>query len=152
MKGKYILSGLLMVALVIGGTGYGVAADSGGKVTGGGTFNHAGPPSSYANFGDKISFGFNGQTKNGVVKGQFQLVNHDKGIKMHGTFDTYNGNGPNVYLAGECSINGTNEPFRVRIATGAPWEVIQIWIGDSSPAEGDIYGHIYKGNITKHDK
>ena len=150
MKAKYILSGLLMVALVIGGMGYGVAADSGGKVTGGGTFNHAGWPSDYASPGDKISFGFNGQRLDNGAKGQFQLINHTSGMKMHGTFSTYNEQGPNVTLDG--SINGTNESFRVRVATGAGWEEIYIWIGDPLPSQPQIYGQVYKGNITRHKK
>ena len=154
MKAKYILSGLLMVALVIGGTGYGVAADSGDKVkvTGGGTFNQ-GWSSDYASPGDKISFGFNGQRlDNGEAKGQFQLINHskDKGMKMHGTFDTYEANGSRVVLDGQCSIGS----FHVETSTGGSWETIWIWIG-ASPYQmpPHIWGQTREaGNITKHNK
>ena len=156
MKAKYILSGLLMVALVIGGTGYGVAAKAEGKVTGGGTFTHAAWPSDYANFGDKISFGFNGQRlNNGEAKGQFQLVNHDKGIKIHGTFSSYEVNGARVKLDGQCSINGADVPFHVETSTLASWETIWIWIGTNppyNPSAAHFWGQIYKGNITKHNK
>ena len=154
MKAKYILSGLLMVALVIGGMGYDVAAKAGDKVrdkvTGGGTFINEGPPDGqYVDYLDKISFGFNGQAKNGVVKGQFQLTNQNTGKEMHGTFGTYVVTNPYwVEFAGECSINGTNESFRVKIITGGSTERIWIWIG----SEPHIYGEIEKGNITRHEK
>ena len=157
MKAKYILSGLLMVALVIGGTGYGVAADSGGKVTGGGTFiNTAGGSNDYASPGNKISFGFNGQRLDNGAKGQFQLVNHDKRMRLHGTFDTYDvipqGSRVVVVLGGECSIDGANGSFRAEITARTSFEIIEIWIGDSPSSLPHIKGQIYKGNITKHEK
>ena len=152
MKAKYILSGLLMVALVIGGMGYDVAAKAGDKVkvTGGGTFNNnLFQSNDYADPEDKISFGFNGQSLNngnGEAKGQFQLVNHTKGKKMHWTFSSYEANGARVKLAGECSINGANVPFHVETSAFGSWEVIEIWIGGSLI----IKGQVRKGNITKH--
>ncbi len=154
MKAKYLLVSLLIMALVMGGTGYSVSADSGDKVTGGGTFINWTPPNEYAQPEDKISFGFNAQITNGEAKGQLNLVNHNSGLKLKGTITDVTLNGT---LGAQ--INGTLEgsgiDFYIIIqdsGNGANTDIISIYFGDiSGPPE--IYGSWskgIKGNIQKH--
>ena len=148
MKGKYILVSLLLVALVMGGTGYSVSAGPGDKATGGGTFIHSGQSNGYASPGDKISFGFNAQSQGNGAKGQFHLINHASGMKVSGTISNYT---PGYYLdatlAGTCTVYGD---FNVIISDWGPEvDKIDIFFGDIDwPA--DISGFLVKGNIQKH--
>ena len=161
MKGKYILVSLLLVALVMGGTGYGVSAGSGGKVTGGGTFTNEaivlpwmGPPSPYANFGDKISFGFTAQSQGNGVKGQFHLTNHDSGMKVSGTVSAYSVTTSWVEISGPCSIDGVSTSFWAKLSDGGEGagpsdRVVGIWFDDPD-GNPDIKGRLAKGNVQKH--
>ena len=154
MKGKYILVSLLLVALVMGVTGYSVSAGSGDKVTGGGTFINWTAPNEYAQPGDKISFGFNAQIKNGEAKGQFNLINHNSGLKIDGTISNVSYTGP---LTAELSgtLEGSGIDFYVIIqdgGNGANTDVISIYFDDIS-GRPEIYGSWskgIKGNIQKH--
>lgn len=160
MKAKYLLFSLLIMALVMGGTGYSVSAGSGDKVTGGGTFINISwlwpTPSPYANVGDKISFGFNAQSQGNGAKGQFHLINHTKGIKAFGTISEFSAS-PDWDIEGTCLIDGVEKSFRVKITDdgeggggGPGWnDKIEIWFGDNT-GQPDIKGQLAKGNIQKH--
>ncbi|MBL7126138.1 MAG: hypothetical protein ISS58_02870 [Dehalococcoidales bacterium] len=151
MKGKYLLVSLLLVALVMGGTGYGVSAGSGDKATGGGTFIHSGSSSDYASLEDKISFGFNAQSQGNGAKGQFHLINHDSGMKVSGTVSDYTpGYFLDATLSGTCTVDGNPRDFNVIISDWGPGtDKIDIFFGDIVwPA--DISGFVTKGNIQKH--
>jgi hypothetical protein len=161
MKAKYILVSLLLVALVMGGTGYGVAAGSGGKVTGGGTFPNLTPVNDYANPLDKISLGFNAQGQGDNVKGQFHLINHDSGMKVSGTVSELIDFGSIVSFNGPCSIDGEESYFWAEMVTdggeGKGAVSDNIWI--SFGAEPSVPPHIAGligvgnqggGNIQKH--
>ena len=151
MKAKYILVGLLMVALVMGGTGYGVSAGSGDKVTGGGRFDNLGGWGSlYA--GDKVSFNLQVYLLDGgAADGKFQLINHDEGTKQTGSFSSYSVvQGYKLMLVG--SIDG-GASLNVEIIESAEpgFDTIQIWIGKTpSPQNIDYKGQVGKGNIQWH--
>ncbi|MBU2535043.1 MAG: post-COAP-1 domain-containing protein [Chloroflexota bacterium] len=153
MKAKYILVGLLMVALVMGGTGYSVSAGPGDKVTGGGTFINWTYPNDYAQPGDKVSFGFNAQITNGEAKGQFNLVNHNSGLKLKGTITDVIPSTLGAQLNG--TLEGSGIDFYVIIqdgGNGANTDVISIYFDDIS-GRPEIYGSWskgIKGNIQKH--
>ncbi len=158
MKAKYILSGLLMVALVIGGMGYDVAAKAGDKITGGGTFTCY---SGNLDYNDHImSFGFNAKDLGaGKGKGQFTLIDHTAKTKIFGTISGYSASLFSVSLEGMCSIDGVETSFRARVkdkGEGKPsnkLDVIEIWFGGNT-GRPDIYGQIGgeegKGNIQRH--
>ena len=160
MKAKYILVSLLLVALVMGGTGYSVSAGSGDKVTGGGTFTQEAftppwldlPPNPYGDLGDRMSFGFNAQGQENGAKGQFHLINHDSGMKVSGTVSEISVAGGTVLIAGTCSIDGVPTDFWAELIDGGEGSSdneVRIWFVDN---EGpyDILGHLAKGNIQKH--
>jgi len=151
MKAKYILVSLLMVALVMGGTGYSVSAGSGDKATGGGTFTHSGPSSDYASPGDKISFGFNAQGQGDGAKGQFHLINHTSGVKVSGTISNYTpGFFLDATLAGTYTLDGETGNFNVIIDDwGSKVDKIDIFFGEID-WPSDISGFVVKGNIQKH--
>ena len=155
MKGKYLLVGLLIAVLAIGGTGYGVSAGSGDKVTGGGTFYHNGwLPTPYATNGDKISFGFNAQSQGDDAKGHLHLVNNTSGMKVSGTVSEISVSGGIVRFSGECSIDGVPTVFWAEVSDGGEggdsYDVIMgIWFGSKGPRP-DISGQLDKGNIQKH--
>ena len=96
MKARYGLVICLVAVLALTGVGC--------KATGGGWFideltQH------------KITFGFNGQSTSdepvATAKGQFQLVDHDSKMRIHGTFEgTYRDDASEFW--GTCSINGTD--------------------------------------------
>ena len=160
MKKKYILVSLLMVALVMGGTGYGVSAGSGDKVTGGGTFPNATGENDYANPLDKISFGFNAQSQGNGAKGQFHLINHDSGMKVSGTIsELKDWGGSWVSFNGPCLIDGEVSYFWAEMVTdggegkGANSDMIFIHFGEE-PGPPHItgllgVGALGKGNIQK---
>lgn len=131
MKGKYILVSLLLVALVMGGTGYGVSAGSGDKVTGGGTFPNLTDANKYANPLDKISFGFNAQSQGNGAKGQFHLINHNSGMKVSGTVSELMDWGSMVSFNGPCSIDGVESYF---------WAE---WVMDGGEGNGAAYDQIF---------
>jgi len=153
MKAKYLLVSLLMVALVMGGTGYSVSAGSGDKVTGGGRFNSIvwGPYQ-----GDKVSF--NLQTyllDSDAADGKFQLINHNAGTKLSGSFSSYSvGITGRLSLTGTCSIDGgASQSLYVEILESAEpfFDTIQIWIDKTpSPQNMDYKGQVGKGNIQWH--
>ena len=157
MKKKYILVSLLMVALVMGGTGYSVSAGSGDKVTGGGTFPNATDENDYANPLDKISFGFNAQGQGDNVKGQFHLINHDSGMKVSGTVSELIDFGSMVSFNGPCSIDGVESYFWAEWVTdggegkGAAADQIFIYFGAKSGPPHIVgllgVGALGKGNI-----
>jgi len=159
MKAKYILVGLLLVTLMISGTGYSVAAGSGDKVTGGGTFTQQVvtppwlPPNPYGAFGDKMSFGFTAQSDENGAKGQFHLINHDSGMKISGTVSACSATS-SVQISGTCSVEGAETSFRAKLTDGgegAGYDEVKIWFGaNTNPAKPDIYGQLAKGNIQKH--
>lgn len=150
MKAKYLLFSLLIMALVMGGTGYSVSAGSGDKVTGGGTFiNNS--QSDYASPGDKISFGFNAQGQGNGAKGQFHLINHTLGVKVSATISSFTpGNYLDATLAGTYTLDGETGNFNVIISDWGPKvDKIDIFFGDIDwPA--DISGFVVKGNIQIH--
>jgi hypothetical protein len=160
MKAKYILVSLLLVALVMGGTGYSVSAGSGDKATGGGTFTQkvaTSPledPNPYGALGDKISFGFNAQSQGDGAKGRFTLINHNSGMKVFGTVSACSAPNSSVQIAGTCSIDGSEKSFRAKLTDGGEgsgYDEVRIWFGDNTnPLKPDIYGLLYKGNIQKH--
>ena len=153
MKKKYILVSLLLVALVMTGTGYGVAAGSGVKATGGGTLiNNTGYPSDYASWGDKISFGFSAQDQGNGAKGQFHLINHASGMKVSGTISQCTVMGSWVSLNGSCSIDGVETSFWADLTDGGEpsYDLIMgIWFGSKNKPP-DIFGTLEKGNIQSH--
>lgn len=151
MKAKYILVSLLLVALVMGGTGYGVSAGSGDKATGGGTFEHNAFPTTYASPGDKISFGFNAQGQGDGAKGQFHLINHNSGLKISATITYINAPTSTAIIKGTCLIDGTPTELEAYLSDGgegkwAGWETVQIWLGGTTA----FYGQLSKGNVQKH--
>jgi hypothetical protein len=159
MKKKYILVSLLMVALVMGGTGYSVSAGSGDKVTGGGTFPNATDENDSANPLDKISFGFNAQGQGDNVKGQFHLINHNSGMKVSGTVSEFIDFGSWVSFNGPCLIDGEESYFWAEMVTdggegkGANSDMIFIHFGEE-PGPPHIVGllgvgALGKGNIQK---
>ena len=153
MKAKYILVSLLLVALVMGGTGYSVSAGSGVKATGGGTFEHDAWATSYASPGDKISFGFSAQDQGNGAKGQFHLINHASGMKVSGTISECEAFGGTVRFNGPCSIDGEESYFWAEVVDGGEgnwgFDLVRINFDDNSPP-WDIYGQMEKGNIQKH--
>ena len=154
MKAKYILVSLLLVALVMGGTGYGVSAGSGSKVTGGGTFYHNAYPTTYATPGDKISFGFNAQSQGSGAKGQFHLTNHNSGMKVSGTISQCMVMGSLIFLSGSCSVDGVPTSFWVDLNDGGEGGVsydliMGVWFG-SKTGKPAIFGQLDKGNIQSH--
>ncbi len=158
MKAKYILVSLLLVALVMGGTGYSVSAGSGDKVTGGGTFTQerfilpGGDPNPYGDFGDKISFGFNAQSQGNGVKGQFHLINHDSGMKVFGTVSEISVPGSVILISGPCSIDGVPTDFWAELIDGGEGsndDTVGIRFVDND-GPYDILGYLAKGNVQKH--
>ena len=160
MKAKYILVSLLLVALVMGGTGYGVSAGSGVKATGGGTFTQDvftfpfEDQNPYGDRGDKISFSFNAQG-NGAVKGQFHLINHNSGLKISGTVSEVSVSNNTAEIAGTCWVNGTQTSFRLQVLDGGEGygseQPVSIWFGgNTDPWKPDIKGDLAKGNVQKH--
>ena len=154
MKKKYILVSLLMVALVMGGTGYSVSAGSGDKVTGGGTFEQ-GFPTPYADSGDKISFGFNAQGEGDDAKGHFHLVNHNTGMKVSATISKIiSSTAFFMTVEGTCLINGEETKFEAKLEDrgeggggGAySWDILTIWLD----GEKAFSGLLFKGNIQVH--
>ena len=155
MKAKYILVSLLLVALVMAGTGYSVSAGYGDKVTGGGTFEHNAFPTTYASPGDKISFGFNAQGQNnGSAKGQFHLINHDSGMKIFGTISECSIDFSWIIIEGTCLIDGVPTPFWARLNDGSEgsggYDLVRIGFGGTTWPSIDIYGQLSKGNIQWH--
>ncbi len=154
MKAKYILVSLLMVALVMTGTGYSVNAGSGDKITGGGRFTNISGVSPYV--GDKVSF--NLQTyllDDGAADGKFQLINHDEKMKLSGSFTSYSVSGYGVMLVGSID-GGASQPLYVLILESAEpgFDKIDIWIGKTPPTKPttgmDYKGQVGKGNIQWH--
>ena len=161
MKAKYILVSLLLVALVMGGTGYSVSAGSGVKATGGGTFTQDvftftwEDPNPYGDYGDKISFGFNAQGQGDGVKGQFHLINNDSGLKISGTVSEVSVSNNTAQIAGTCWVNGTQTSFRLQVLDGGEGygseQPVSIWFGgNTDPLKADIKGDLAKGNVQKH--
>lgn len=155
MKAKYVLVSLLLVALMVSGTGYGVSAGEGVKATGGGTFVHNAWPTNYAAPGDKISFGFSAQDQGNGAKGQFHLINHNSGMKVSGTISGCKVMGALISLTGSCSIDGGAEmPYWVDLSDGgeggASYDVVMgVWFGSKSGPPA-IFGQLDKGNIQSH--
>ncbi|NIN34418.1 MAG: hypothetical protein GTO60_04720 [Gammaproteobacteria bacterium] len=156
MKAKYVLVSLLMIAVMLAGTGYGVSAGSGDKATGGGTFvNIAGGwnPSPYADYGDKISFGFNAQG-NSAVYGQFHLINHTSGMKAFGTVSEISfASAGMLRFSGTCSIDGVETAYWAEVVDGGEgawsgYDLVRIRFVDNA-GPYDIYGQLSKGNIQK---
>ncbi len=155
MKAKYILVSLLLVTLMISGTGYGVAAGSGDKATGGGTFINWTYPNDYAQPGDKISFGFNAQKTNGEAKGQLNLVNHNSGLKLKGTITDVIPSTLGAQINGKLEGSGINFYIIIQDSgNGANTDVIEIYFADGDESDRpEIYGSWsegIKGNIQKH--
>ncbi len=145
MKAKYILVSLLLVALVMGGTGYGVAAGSVTKITGGGSFVN---DLFGQNYGDKISFKLNTTFSGQGAAGQFQLINHDAKTKLQGSFSEYNKLGTWVDLYGTCSIDGEGpHDLRLRLVDrgSAVYDILYVYIDGSMTYHG---GRDSNGNIT----
>ncbi len=154
MKAKYVLVSLLLVALMISGTGYGVSAGSGSKVTGGGTFVHNAWPTAYAAPGDKISFGFSAQDQGNGAKGQFHLINHNSGMKVSGTISQCNVMGSLIFLSGSCVVDGVPTTYWVDLSDGgeggASYDLVMgVWFGSKSGPPA-IFGQLDKGNIQSH--
>ena len=154
MKAKYILVGLLMVALVMGGTGYSVSAGSGDKVTGGGRFDSL-VWGLYQ--GDKVSFNLQVYLLDGgAADGKFQLINHDEGTKQTFSFSSYDvrPQGANEILELTGSIDGPDLYVEIREDAEPGFDSIQIWIGTKvappSLANVDYWGQVGKGNIQWH--
>ena len=140
MKKKYLLVGLLIMALAFAGVGC-------SKVTGGGHFTNAAlgePP-------DQVTLGFNAQvSEDGTVKGQFQLVDHGTKppTKVHGTFDGADIDG----WQGTCTVNGEG-PYPITAAfidAGEPGpeagDLVNVWIDGQLRYSGFLEG----GNIQSH--
>jgi len=153
MKAKYLLFSLLIMALVMGGTGYSVSAGSGVKATGGGTFEHDAWPTPYASSGDKISFGFSAQVQGTGAQGQFHLINHASGMKVSGTISEISAFGSTVRFEGSCLIDGEESYFWAEVVDGGEgnwgFDLVRINFNDNS-SPWDIYGQLAKGNIQKH--
>ena len=154
MKAKYLLVRLLLVALVMGGTGYSVSAGEGVKATGGGTFENNAWPTTYAAHGDKISFGFSAQDQGKGAKGQFHLINHNTGMKVSGTISQCTVMGSLIFLSGSCSVDGVPTSFWVDLTDGGEGGdsydlVMGVWFGSKSGAPA-IFGRLDKGNIQSH--
>jgi hypothetical protein len=140
MKIKYILVALLIVALAALGTGC--------KITGGGHFTNEpfGQPLG------EVNFGFNAHaSEDGVVKGQFQLVDHSTKppTRVHGTFE---GMATAGIWDGTCTVNGEG-PY--------PLQVVAQDAGEPGPDAGDFInvfidgalmysGYLEGGNIQAH--
>ena len=149
MKAKYILVSLLLVALVMGGTGYGVSAGSMTKITGGGSFVNDlfGPYQ-----GDKISFKLNTMFSGQGAAGQFQLINHDAKTKLQGSLSDYEKNGLYITLEGTCSIDGEGpHDLRLRLVDrgSSIYDILYVYIDGSMTYHG---GRDSNGNITVHEK
>jgi|GEM_PF-1907007 len=174
MKAKYILLGLLLAALVVGGAGC-----VGNKATGGGWF--------IDDYGaGKVTFGFTGQPTEEQIdgaaplpptfspgidwppenweqigaKGQFQLVAHgDNTTNVHGTFEgTFAYTQPEIdyYFWGTCSIDGEELSFWVSgVDDDEVGDEILIGIGgDPGNLLGNEYyfgGNLEGGNIKVHE-
>jgi len=149
MKAKYILVSLLIMALVMGGTGYSVSAGSMTKITGGGSFvNHLG--GQY--YGDKISFKLNTMFSGQGATGQFQLINHNAKTKLQGSFSEYEKSGLAIILKGTCSIDGEDpHDIKLRIVDrgSSVYDIIYVYIDGSMTYHG---GFGSNGNITVHEK
>jgi hypothetical protein len=148
MKKKYILVSLLLVALVMGGTGYSVSAGSMPKITGGGSFVNDlfGPYQ-----GDKISFKLNTMFSGQGAAGQFQLINHDAKTKLQGSFSEYN-LGTWIDLYGTCSIDGEGpHTLKLRLVDrgSSVYDIIYVYIDGSMTYHG---GRDSNGNITVKEK
>ena len=92
----------LVLALVVVLALVGVGCAGNNKATGGGWFINEVD-------GNRITFGFNAQATNGeTAKGRVQLMDHDSGTRIHGTFSiTIDDTAPALSLfTGTCSING----------------------------------------------
>ena len=99
---KVRLGLVLTLVAVLALVGVGCVEIGNNKATGGGWFINEVD-------GNKITFGFNAQATNGeTAKGQFQLIDHDSGTKVHGTFSvTIDDTATSLSLfTGTCSING----------------------------------------------
>jgi len=157
MKAKLALIVALVAVLALAGVG----CDTGAKVTGGGWFNDSmnGVYDSATDTwsGNRVNFGFNAQVdKNGEVKGQFQLIDHDANINLHGTFDHMDILG---LWGGVCvvkgigSVNGEDVPFELScIDAGEPGpsagDMVAVWVYADSPL---FYsGYLEGGNVQVH--
>ena len=150
-KAKYVLAFVLIAAVLLGAPGS-VANAKANKITGGGWFIDD-------SSGNKITFGFDGKQtpeppRNYIAKGQFKLVDHGSGDRIHGIIEEILVGG--LAFKGSCSINGQGDyTFYVRFSDrgkpGAePGDEIYVAIWESSMRfyEGELKG----GNIKIHKK
>ena len=148
VKAKYVLVFVLIAAVLLGAPGS-VANANANKITGGGWF--------IDDSGNKITFGFDGkQTPEPplhkyIAKGQFQLVDHASGDRIHGIIEEIKPG--SLAFTGSCSINGQGDyTFYVRFSDrGKPGVEPgdEIYVAIESPMrfyEGELKG----GNIKVH--
>jgi hypothetical protein len=116
-----------------------------GKTTGGGEIAVS-TPTGFA------SFGFNAQSTGGA-SGQFEYVNHAKGLNVHGTVTSVCVFGNNAVFSGTCVENGTQAcTFSVTVQdNGEPGNgVDRFTINVSGPQPESQGGIITRGNIQVH--
>jgi len=156
MKAKLALVALLVAVLALTGVGC-------SKANGGGWFTNTASGNDWG-YGHRITFGFNAQydDEDGTVKGQFQLIDHDAKINLHGTFDStetmgWFDFGGLCVVKGKADVNGEEIPFEVTYAdNGEPGvdarDSIQVYVGEAYPwlycYIGDPIGG---GNIQYHE-
>ncbi len=103
-KAKYVLVFVLIAAVLLGAPGS-VANANANKITGGGWFIDDSSD-------NKITFGFDGKQtpehpRNYIAKGQFQLVDHGTGDRIHGIIEEISTSG--LKFKGSCSKNGQGD-------------------------------------------
>ena len=151
---------LLIVGLVMSAVGC-IEFYESPKATGGGWFYEDGT-------GDKVTFGFTaiptGVIENGdttyVAKGKFQLVDHNDGTVVHGTFliqsidELFEGESE---FCGECSLDGIDGYFFGCwfLDNGEPGasegDEIYVLISDGDLFSLEYSGQLQGGNIKVHN-
>jgi hypothetical protein len=116
-----------------------------GKTTGGGEIATVSGPPGFANFG------FNAQTSG--PSGQFEYVNHAKGLNVHGTVTSICVNGNNATFSGTCTANGATPcSFTVTVQdNGEPGNGVDTFtINVTGTVMESQTGIIARGNIQVH--
>ena len=151
MKAKLALVILLVAVVALVGVGC--------KATGGGWFTNMAVGETY---GNRITFGFNAHldVEDLTVKGQLQLIDHDAKTNIHGTFDSMTTAGEWVgtcIVKGEGMVNGDGpHPLKLFcVDAGEPGpgagDLVDIYIGESSPWLYHYTGFLEGGNIQVHE-